>query len=550
MKTLNALIRNSAIEYSYKTALQMKIDGDYDIVPYGILDMKANSLASVLRKRGIEKDDKVAILSENRLEWPVTFFAVQKLGAVAVPIDKERSEPEIEFILRHSESKILLGSKKYLNKAQGFGNVIDFEDGLDTVIGSHFNVLERIEEHIGEDDLAIIAYTSGTTGNPKGVMLTHKNIMADIHGIKSLVTIKEEDNFLSILPLYHMFELTGGMLAPLEAGSTITYLGDGRPRPDKIKAAMKETKTSVLLCVPQLYELMYNGICKKTENLRSENMLAKIDAKHALFRYTLGMAAKPLIRMYGKHEDAIIGQIVRYGLGGNIRMFVSGGAAISPDTVVGFGRLGIGLYQGYGLTETSPVASVNPETDNRAGSSGRPISGVEMKLADVPHMEIYVDKHNEGEILIKGPNVMQGYFKDQEATAEAIKDGWFSTGDIGKIIDDYVHITGRAKDIVVTGGGQNVSAAKLENILTKCEYVQEAIVLGKKSGPNREDVCAAIYMAEGAAKADVLAYILEMNKGLADFEKINKQNVVFVDEEFEKTSLRKIKKFKYRHLFD
>lgn len=444
------------------------------------------AVATYLLSEGIKKGDRVAILSENRPEWAVADLAVLSIGAVTVPIYFTNSAEQIEFILSdagvslafvsHKDQyfKLFGNEKKVLRRIVIFDpygipdgeDVVSFSDIKDTPFKK--GVIERHIAALSPDDMASILYTSGTTGLPKGVILTHGNFLSNVIGCKSVVDIRESDIFLSFLPLSHAFERTVGYYVPLLSGAAIAYV----EALDKIAQNMTEVCPTVILGVPRFYEKTFAAIMGNVRSMPGW--------KKKLFDWALEVGGRaselrnarvvlPLsLRMKEFFAHLLVLRKIREKMGGQIRFFVSGGAALSGDVASFFDSIGLTILEGYGLTETSPVISCNSFESRRRGTVGKPLPQVEVDLAA------------DGEIITRGPGLMQGYFGRPDLTEELVRDGWFYTGDIGEIDEDgFLKITDRKKDIIVTSGGKNVAPQAIEIALVGDRLISQAMVCGE-----------------------------------------------------------------------
>jgi len=446
---------------------------------------QVRALAAFLLSAGIKKGDSVAILSENRPEWAVADLATLSIGAVTVPIYFTSSAEQIEFILKDAGAGIVFVSnldqyrklpgntKKASVRLVLFDpsgipekeSLTSFPDMRDASFEDGF-----LEGHIAAlrpDDMASILYTSGTTGLPKGVILTHGNLLTNAMGCKSVVDVGEGDVFLSFLPLSHAFERTVGYYVPLLSGATIAYV----EAIDKIAQNMAEVCPTVVLGVPRFYE--------KTLAAIMENVHSMAAWKKRLFDWALDVGGKASVlrnagevlpfplRMEEFFAHLLVLSRIRKKMGGQIRFFVSGGAALPGEVAGFFDAIGLTILEGYGLTETSPVICCNSFGARRAGTVGKPLPNVELALAA------------DGEIITRGPNLMQGYFGRPDLTEEVVRDGWFYTGDLGEIDEDgYLKITDRKKDIIVTSGGKNVAPQAIETALVGDRLISQAMAYG------------------------------------------------------------------------
>jgi len=537
INTIKDLFIQSTKNYKDVTAFQIKKGDSYAAYSYGDVRKYSTGLISYLKEQGISKGDKVAILGENRPEWAISYLAIASMGAVAVPLDSLGTEADLKGIIAHSESKGIIVSDKFqafINNTPGLKFIVSMDRDFE---GFKAKASFDLGYDVGPDDLAAIVYTSGTTGIPKGVMLTHENIMSNVITGCSLFDIGPTDMMLSVLPIHHTFETTGGFLAPFFAGARVTYAESLKSF--KLIQNMVETKTTILIGVPMLYQLFYDGIIRGVEE---KGKLFPIVFKCMFF---LSRLVRTLFRI---NTGKLLFGSVHRKLGGHFRFWVSGGAAIDPDLLKNFDVMGFTIIQGYGLTESSPVISACTLKENRLGSVGRPIPGVTVKLEN-------------GEIIATGPNIMRGYFKMKEETDKVIKNGWLYTGDIGRFDrDGFLYITGRSKDVIITSSGMNVYPDEIEFELNKIPYIKESCVIGKKikSGVKKgsEEVFAVIapdmeyFQKMGLATDENSVYsaisgsIEKLNDKLAQYKRISGIDIRYTD--FPKTSTRKIKRFAVR----
>ncbi len=532
-----------------RIALQEFTGGGLRQMTYDELARQRSRISAFLMNYGIEKGDRVAILCEGRVIWGAAFFGIIEVGAIIVPLDVKLKEPEFINILQHAEVKALLVSEKYTGMAQRL------KERVPTLV--HVLSLEERSEHwpalgqlptggratsrrsITDEDTALIVYTSGTTGKPKGVEITCGNLRFEVEAFAHYVDYRADDQFLSILPVNHLFEITGGFLGPLYYGCTITYCQSLKPT--ELLKAMQQTSTTVMLVVPLVLKMLHDGIFRKAEGLPS-GQRKMFHAMFSLSRKLNGLGI-PLGRLMFKG--------IQQQFGGRLRAFVCGGAPLDPELAHDFSALGLMVLQGYGLTETAPVLTANGLKANRIGSVGKPLPGVEIKIMrEMPNAP-------DGEIVARGPNVMRGYYKNPEATAEVLRDGWFYTGDLGYFDrDGYLFISGRKKNLIVTGGGKKVQPEEVEELLMRSPYIKEICVVGRsateglKAGteevyavivPNEDRFKAADQPFDEATVRRILAQELTtIGKELADY----KRPVAFEvwKEELPKTATRKVKR--------
>lgn len=546
---LKDLLEKCCRRHPKKTALQWKDRGKYRSMSYQELYQNVESLATALMQLGLQPGDKVAILSENRPQWAITYLAGAGAGAVCLPIDKDLRNQEIFHILHFCEAKFIVASDKYLQdlatmrpRLPALQTVISMDTPGDEDVEPFAALLDRgkravkkgdetfRQRTLAPDDLAAVIFSSGTMGNPKGVMLTHKNIATNVVQTCQAVYVDEKDRFLSVLPLHHTYECTCGFLVPLHRGGSIAYAENLR----RIAENLAEIKATVMLGVPALYEAIYSRIRAGIEE--------KGKLKFALGK-GLARASEKLLRLNLRRR--VFSQIHKR-FGGRLRILICGGAPMKPDISSGFRELGISFVQGYGLTEASPLAAVNRDRAFKDDAVGLPLDGIEYKTVD-------------GELWIKGDNVMRGYYRNPEATAEALEDGWLRTGDLGDFDQDgFLHIYGRKKAVIVTPNGKNVSPEEVELELMKSPYILECLVWG---GPDPDNAEIQAIVVPNIEQLDVdfggqgerltqekIESIIrrEINKhcaGLAAYKRVKK--FTLREEEFAKTTTRKIKRYLY-----
>jgi long-chain acyl-CoA synthetase len=490
--TLNQLFFDAAAKYNRPDALQVKIGGTYRPISHKEVVERVRHAARGLSYLGVRRGDRVAILSENRPEWAIADFACLTAGMTDVPIYPTLPADQIAYILKDSGAAAIFVSNRA--QAEKIREIRSQLPALKSVIGfdeipglTNLSIAE-LEKHgtqgenkdtIGTyredamttkpDDLATIIYTSGTTGEPKGVMLTHDNIYSNVEAARTKIPFEGDDTALSFLPLSHIFERMGGHYLMFATGTSIAYAESI----DTVPVNLTEVKPTIVLSVPRLYEKMYARIL--------ETALTGGFLKKKIFFWARGVAERwaneklagnepkgLLARQYALAQKLVFSKL-KARTGGRLRYFVSGGAPLSPEINKFFYAAGLVILEGYGLTETSPVIGVNTPEDFRLGTIGKPIDGVEVKIAA------------DGEILTRGPHVMKGYYNKPDATREAIdSDGWFHTGDIGELRDGFLAITDRKKDIIVTAGGKNIAPQPLENKVKTNKYVAQAVMLGDK----------------------------------------------------------------------
>jgi long-chain acyl-CoA synthetase len=489
--TLNELFLDTMARYAKRpVVMRSKVNGQWVPVSYAQLLERVRNLSLGLQRLGVQPGDRVALIAENRPEWAITDYATLLLGAVDVPIYPTLPAKQVAYILRDSGAVVaVVSSQSQLNKVREVRHecpalryLVTFEevgnagDSLTLAAveaegrGKPAGPWEAAARRAVPDDLATLIYTSGTTGDPKGVMLTHGNITSNVVSALSRIRVEDADECLSFLPLSHIFERMAGHYLMLQGGAVINYAAGI----DSVSADMVELRPTVILSVPRLYEKIYARV--------QEAASTGSAAKQRLFRWAkrtgerwadqqiaTGRASAGLRVAHALATKLVFAKL-KARTGGRLRFFVSGGAPLNPELARFFYAAGLPILEGYGLTETSPVISVNTLDELRIGSVGRPIPGVEVRIAE------------DGEILTRGPHVMQGYYHKPEATAEALTlDGWFHTGDVGALDDDgYLRITDRKKDLIVTAGGKNIAPQPIENMAKTSRWVLNAVMLGDR----------------------------------------------------------------------
>ena len=496
-KTIPAIYKHLTEQFGKgkeRPFLQHKVDNNYVGITYSEFQKQTEELAFGLAQLGVKRGEKVSIIAENRPEWVYADMAVLGLGGVDVPLYPISTSDTIEFILNNSESiGIVVSNNFHLNKVlkvrdkcktlkfiivmndmdvsqydkvYTFSQVMELGKGLKNDNPSLFKDSLNIA---APDDTATIIYTSGTTGEPKGVVLTHWNIMSNVQSAHKSFPIDENDIFLSFLPLCHIFERMAGYYTAVSCGAMICYAESI----EKIAQNMTEVKPTVMTAVPRLFERMHSKIIKNVES--------QPEKKQKIFQWALevgklyfeaGKDGRSIpIGLTIKHKlaDKLVFKKLRERTGGRLRFFISGGAALSRDLGEFFVSAGIKIIEGYGLTESSPVLSCNRLDDFKFGTVGKPFPGVEIKIA------------SDGEILAHGPNIMQGYYKNKKETEATIKDGWLHTGDIGVFdAEGFLIITDRKKHLFKTTGGKYIAPTPIENLFLASKYIDQFVLIGDR----------------------------------------------------------------------
>lgn len=554
IKDLKDMLNSSVELYSDKAAFLSKPKGETTYAPISYKQFKSdvNAMGTALIDLAL-KNKKIALIGENRYECSISYLSVVNGTGIIVPLDKELPANEIELLLKRSQADAIIYSESIkdkieplygkkstslqyfisMDKEENDGNILSFHSLLqkgNTLLkeGRH----EFIDAKIDATKMSMLLFTSGTTEAAKAVMLSHKNIAENLMGMCSMLYIDESDVFLSILPIHHTYECTCGFLCQLYRGCTIAYCEGLR----HIVKNLKESKSTIMLGVPLVFESMYRQIMNKAIKSKGEKKIKfAIKFSNALGKVGINIQKKIFKQI---HE----------GLGGHMRLFISGAAGIDPHIARGFRELGISLVQGYGLTECSPIVALNRSNFYKDEATGLPL----------PNLQVEIDSPDEdgiGEIKCKGSSVMLGYYENPQATAEVIKDGWFYTGDSGFIDEDgFLHITGRKKNVIITGNGKNVFPEEIETLLNRSPYIKESLVYGKGQSAGNTVICAKIIADIEKIKEDQESNLIEnesiekiienevkdINKTMVTYKHV--KEITLQEEEFIKTTTKKIKR--------
>jgi len=496
--TIPELVEESARRFGAKVAYQMKVGSSYQRLTFSELAQLSREFAAGLLALGMRKGDAVAIISENSLNWIVGYYGLSMAGGVGVPLYSELKRPEIEDLVRRSDARYVIASPAVIgrlpDRLPGVEAVImaegDVKGGaaspagtiasFDSVAAAGTEESRRIllSTDVTSGDLASIVFTSGTMGGAKGVMLTHGNFTADVESIRRVLPIRSSDRMLTVLPLHHALPFTVGLLAFTSLGVETTLENDLT----RLRDRMLETKPTLFGGVPALFKLMYRAIVRQLE----------VEGKLGQFQRAVQIVDR-VKRATGLNIGPLVFRPLHRRLGGHLRFIVSGGAALDPEIARDFFRLGLPIVQGWGLTETAPVVSVQRWNaakflftryyEKRAGSVGPPLPGVDVAVlqdnGDSPH----ISAHGEGELLVRGPNVFLGYYREPELTRDAKVDDWFCTGDLGRIDGERnVWITGRVKSIIVLESGKKVIPDRIEDLVTPDPLIESICVVPLRVG--------------------------------------------------------------------
>lgn len=472
------LIPYQIATYDKEIALSKKENGEWKHFSSRDLKEIVDNLSLAFLKVGLKKGEKVAIISENCPEWNFVDFALQQIGAISVPVYPTITSSDFEYIFDHAEVKMIFvgdqvifdkakevcGERKIYSFAQLDGAIL-WEDFLSIGINESIAELELLKEHVKPDDLFTIIYTSGTTGRPKGVMLSHTNVLSNVISIAAIMTPeKGKSRVLSFLPLCHIYERTGSFCF-MYSGFSIYYAESL----ETIGENMKQIKPHIFNTVPRLLEKVYDKIVAKGYELSGVKKSLFFWALNLGLAYDPGIKMRVLYDLQLKIANKLIFSKWREALGGEVLQINSGASALQPRLARVFWAAGIKVCEGYGLTETSPVvaASICTHEEMRIGWVGKIVSDVSVKIAE------------DGEILVKGPNVMQGYYKQPEMTEEVLENGWFHTGDIGELEGQFLKITDRKKEMFKTSGGKYIAPQLMENKFKESTLIDQLMVVGE-----------------------------------------------------------------------
>jgi long-chain acyl-CoA synthetase len=494
-KSIPAVLKHNAAVYENRTAISYKKKGVFLSLTYAQFYERVLQLARGLRKAGMQPGDKVAIFSENRLGWAISDFGIQSAGGVTVPIYATNTGEQAAYVINHCGARIVFCSTKaqyekllsVKDEIPGVELVISYERFMGnrsfpvftqyqlSEVGTPLSLEEKTEietqiETIRPDDILTIIYTSGTTGVPKGVVLTQRNVMINTeYGVNQLGVVQNNMTTLSFLPLSHVLERTGGYYVTLLSGNHIAFA-------ENVAAVMEnmvEIRPTSMVSVPRLFEKIHSRIHESVHQMSSlqKNIFHKaleVGREYVNRKYVLKEPLGSLALKY-KLYDRLVFKKIRDRFGGRLEYFLCGGAPLDKTINEFMWIIGLPVYNGYGLTETSPGVTLSSAGEVRFDSVGKAFRETELKLAP------------DGELLVKGPQVMREYYRNEQATRETFEDGWFKTGDIARIDEEgFVYIIDRKKELIVTAGGKNIAPQPIENELKLDKYVSQAIVFGDR----------------------------------------------------------------------
>ena len=510
-----------------------------------------NALGTTLIQMGL-KDKRIALISENRYEWELSYLAVASGVGVIVPLDKALPDNELESLILRSQVEAIIYSSKYdviMNTLREKKNTnlkyfisMDLEENTQGIYAEKALVEKGkklltdgnktyIDAKIDSEKMGIMLFTSGTTAMSKAVMLSHKNLVTNVMDIIQRFDLTDEDRFLSFLPLHHVFECTVGFLYPISIGGSIAFCEGVKHMAENIK----EFEITAMISVPAVFDIIYRKVMKTIEK---KGKLANLEKGKKVSQFLLKMKIDLRKQLFKEVHES---------LGPKLKLVVTGGAALDPETEKGFNDLGFDVEQGYGLTETAPVIAAETPKCRRLGSIGKKFPSVEVKIDDP-------DEEGIGELMAKGPSIMLGYYENEEATKSALEsDGWFHTGDLARIDKDgFIYISGRKKSVIVLNNGKNVFPEEIETLLNKVEGIKETFVFEKKEDDGDVKVCVEIvydkelikelYNIEGEENIKEFLWdkVKEVNKLMPKYKYV--RQMVITEEPLIKTTTLKIKR--------
>ena len=525
--------------------------GKFRIITHKEFRENINALGTTLIQMGL-KDKRIAVISENRYEWELSYLAVAAGVGVIVPLDKALPDNELESLILRSQVEAIIYSSKYdaiMNTLREKKNTnlkyfisMDLEE-ITQGIYAEKALVEKgkklladgnktyIDAKIDAEKMGIMLFTSGTTAMSKAVMLSHKNLVTNVMDIIQRFDLTDEDRFLSFLPLHHVFECTVGFLYPISIGGSIAFCEGVKHMAENIK----EFEITAMISVPAVFDIIYRKVMKTIEK---KGKLANLEKGKKVSQFLLKMKIDLRKQLFKEVHES---------LGPKLKLVVTGGAALDPETEKGFNDLGFDVEQGYGLTETAPVIAAETPKCRRLGSIGKKFPSVEVKIDDP-------DEEGIGELMAKGPSIMLGYYENEEATKSALEsDGWFHTGDLARIDKDgFIYISGRKKSVIVLNNGKNVFPEEIETLLNKVEGIKETFVFEKKEDDGDVKVCVEIvydkelikelYNIEGEENIKEFLWdkVKEVNKLMPKYKYV--REMVITEEPLIKTTTLKIKR--------
>ena len=542
---LKDMLKKSGEKYSKKIAYKIRQENGYKEITHSEVRKMVDGLGTKLIDMGL-KDKRIAVIGENRYEWEIAYLSIVCGTGTVVPLDKSLPENELENLIERSKAEAIICSQKYVEilKKTKLKYIIsmDLENDNDGIISQKRLISEGIQlvksgdrsftnAKIDNEKMSIMLFTSGTTSISKAVALSHKNICSNLMDISSILDVNSSDVFLSFLPLHHVFECTVGFLYPISIGGSIAFCEGVKHMAENIK----EFEITAMISVPAVFDIIYRKVMKTIEK---KGKLANLDKGKKVSQFLLKMKIDLRKQLFKEVHES---------LGPKLKLVVTGGAALDPETEKGFNDLGFDVEQGYGLTETAPVIAAETPKCRRLGSIGKKFPSVEVKIDDP-------DEEGIGELMAKGPSIMLGYYENEEATKSALEsDGWFHTGDLARIDKDgFIYISGRKKSVIVLNNGKNVFPEEIETLLNKVEGIKETFVFEKKEDDGDVKVCVEIvydkelikelYNIEGEENIKEFLWdkVKEVNKLMPKYKYV--REMVITEEPLIKTTTLKIKR--------
>ena len=550
---LKDMLNQTGEVYADRPAYIFKTEekGKFRIITHKEFRENINALGTTLIQMGL-KDKRIAVISENRYEWELSYLAVVAGVGVIVPLDKALPDNELESLILRSQVEAIIYSSKYdaiMNTLREKKNTnlkyfisMDLEENTQGIYAEKALVEKGkklladgnktyIDAKIDAEKMGIMLFTSGTTAMSKAVMLSHKNLVTNVMDIIQRFDLTDEDRFLSFLPLHHVFECTVGFLYPISIGGSIAFCEGVKHMAENIK----EFEITAMISVPAVFDIIYRKVMKTIEK---KGKLANLEKGKKVSQFLLKMKIDLRKQLFKEVHES---------LGPKLKLVVTGGAALDPETEKGFNDLGFDVEQGYGLTETAPVIAAETPKCRRLGSIGKKFPSVEVKIDDP-------DEEGVGELMAKGPSIMLGYYENEEATKSALEsDGWFHTGDLARIDKDgFIYISGRKKSVIVLNNGKNVFPEEIETLLNKVEGIKETFVFEKKEDDGDVKVCVEIvydkelikelYNIEGEENIKEFLWdkVKEVNKLMPKYKYV--REMVITEEPLIKTTTLKIKR--------
>jgi len=552
ISSIQEMVLQSAKKFGTKIALEDLNPTPINRASYAELLDYILRFGNALRELGVKERTHISVIGENRVQWAISYLTCMCFNYVVVPIDKNLTTNEIMNIIHESDSEVVIFSgayssvmaegRSFLKKLKHFICMDETGEEKDFLFMQNLIQQNKPAEKdslpkIENEELAEIIFTSGSLGRAKGVMLSQKNLATNLVDMVSMLLITESDKFLSVLPMHHTYECTCGMLCPLYCGASAHYARSLKTVVDDIQ----KVKATILLGVPLLYDKMFRRIIKgiKEDKVKSIIVPPLVKITNLFAMVGAGNIKKKLFaELHSK-------------FGGAVRVFIAGGAAPDPLVARGLREFGFAFVQGYGLTETSPILTLNQLDNFKDDAAGLPLPSVQIKINEP-------DENGSGEIWAKAPSVMIGYYKNEKATNEAFSEGWFKTGDIGYIDKDgFLHINGRKKNVIISKSGKNVFPEEIEDILNRSPFILESLVYGEKDIKQDEIIAVQLVVdaeafieyasmrkeqiTEELIHGVIAEEIEKVNKQLAGYKQIKKFHIR--ENEFEKTTTQKIKRY-------